>query len=191
MSSIAAANKKEKILAILRDAETKGEVKNSVVEGLKTTVAGVAGAFIGGAIGRPSFLLGIGTTMAGHYLGSHKVASFGVGMIATGGANIVDGVKGTPVNGFEGVKERMKAVAQNFKHSLYVDKFTKKKTTTKTDEGTDGLGEVQYFKYPGNELDMGSLNSIEQELLRKTEMEENQMTGSYDDDVKGMEENIY
>jgi hypothetical protein len=35
MSSITAANKKEKILAILKDVETKGEVKSSIVEGLK------------------------------------------------------------------------------------------------------------------------------------------------------------
>ncbi len=189
MSSIAAANRKQKILGILADAETKGQVKDSVIEGLKTTAAGVAGAFIGGAIGRPSFLIGIGATMAGHYFGSHKVASFGVGMIATGGASIVGGVNGTGANGFEGVKERMKAVATDFKHRLYIDKFTKKKK--KTEDATDGLGEVQYFKYPGNELDMGSLDAIEQEILNRTEVvEEPQMQASYDD-MTGSEERIY
>ncbi len=181
MSSITETNKKEKILAILRDAETKGQVKSSIGEGLKTTLAGVSGAFIGGAIGRPSFIIGIATTMAGHYFGSNKVASFGVGMIATGGAKIVSGVEGTPANGFEGVKERMKTIAQDFKHRLYVDKFIKPKK--KSDEGTSGLGEVQYFKFPSasKELDMGSLEAIENEILNKTEMAEEQMRGNVED----------
>lgn len=204
MSSITATHKKEKILAILKDVETKGEVKSSIVEGLKTTAAGVSGAFIGGAIGRPSFLIGIVTTMAGHYFGSNKVASFGVGMIATGGAKIVGGVEGTPTNGLEGMKERMKTIAQDFKHRLYIDKFIKPKK--KADEGTSGLGEVQYFKFPSKELDMGSLDAIEREILYKTEMPEEQMRGNEEDvsgnnyeevngnsyeDITGMEDKIY
>jgi hypothetical protein len=196
MSSITAANKKEKILAILKDVETKGEVKSSIVEGLKTTAAGISGAFIGSAIGRPSFVIGIVTTMAGHYFGSNKFATFGVGMIATGGAKLLGGVEGTPANGFEGVKERMKAVAQDFKHRLYIDKFIKPKK--KADEGTSGLGEVQYFKFPSKELDLGSIDAIEREILYKTEMPEEQMRGGDEDvngnsyeDVTGMEDKIY
>lgn len=189
MNNTAGAKNKEKVLAILRDAETKGEVKSSIVEGLKTTAAGVSGAFVGGAIGRPSFVIGIVTTMAGHYFGSNKVASFGVGMIATGGASIVGGVNGTPASGFAGVKERMKAVASDFKHRLYVDKFIKPKK--KSDDGTSGLGQVQYFKYPGNELDMGSLDAIEQEILRKTDMPEEQMRGNYEDVTGTEDEKIY
>jgi len=189
-TSIAAKNKKEKILSLLKDAETKGQLKESVGEGIKTVIAGVAGAFVGGAIGRPSLLVGVGTTIAGHYFGSGKLASFGVGMMTIGGAKVL-GVNGTSANGFEGVKERMKAVAQDFKHRLYIDKFIKPKK--KSEEGTSGLGDVgqvQYFKYPSNELDMGSLDAIEQEILRKTEYDERQMSGN-DEDVGGMEEKIY
>lgn len=134
--------------------------------------------------------------MAGHYFGSNKFATFGVGMIATGGAKLLGGVEGTPANGFEGVKERMKAVAQDFKHRLYIDKFIKPKK--KADEGTSGLGEVQYFKFPSKELDMGSIDAIEREILYKTEMPEEQMRGGDEDvngnsygDVTGMEDKIY
>lgn len=192
-TSIAANKRKEKILALLNDAETKGNVKSSFVEGLKSTAAGVAGAFAGGAIGRPSLLLGIATTMAGHYFGAGKVTSFGVGMMTVGGAKTL-GFQGTGVTGFEGAKERMKAVAQDLKHRLYLDKFIKRKK--KTEDGTSGLGDVgdvgrvQYFKYPSNELDMGSLEAIEQELLGRIELEEPQMSGSYED-MSGMEEKIY
>lgn len=174
----ATKNRKEKILALLQDAETKGDAKGSFVEGLKTTAAGIAGAFVGGAIGRPSLMVGMGATIAGHYFGSGKLASFGVGMMTMGGAKVM-GMNGTSANGFEGVKERMKAVAQDFKHRLYIDKFIKPKK--KADDGTSGLGDVgkvQYFKYPSQELDMGSLDAIEQEILRNTEV----------NDVNGMEE---
>ncbi|MDP3558093.1 MAG: hypothetical protein Q8T03_12040 [Bacteroidota bacterium] len=196
-TSIAANKRKEKILALLKDAETKGDAKGSFIEGLKTTAAGVAGAFVGGAMGRPSLLVGIGSVMAGHYFGSGKLTSFGVGMMAMGGSKVV-GVNGTPANGIEGVKDRMKAVASDLKHRLYLDKFSKSKK--KADEGTSGLGDtgkVQYFKYPNasNELDMGSLDAIEQEILRKTDLEGQEVGNNEDvngyEDVSGMVEKIY
>ena len=181
--------RKEKILAMLNDAQTKGDLKASVGEGLKTTLAGVAGAFTGAAVGRLSLLAGIGTAIAGHYFGAGKVTSFGVGMMTMGGAKVL-GVAGTEARGIEGAKERVKSVAQDFKHRLYLDKFIKPKK--KSGEGTSGLGDVgrvQYFNYPSNELDMGSIDAIEQEILQQTELEGHAM-GNYED-FSEAEERIY
>ncbi len=54
------------------------------------------------------------------------------------------------------MKERMAAFKEEFKRKLFLDKITKskKKEEEKSEEGTNGMGEVQYFTYPnGKELE--------------------------------------
>lgn len=185
--------KKAHVLAIAQELDTKGNAKNSAIESVKDLVVGVVGGGLAGAaIGKPSLLVGLGTSLIGHYMGSSMATSFGMGMMASGGYQIGQGaVNGTGLTGLDGAKERMKAFGANIKQRLYIDKIIKPKETTK-EEGTEGLGNVQYFKYPQTqELDMGSLDTIENEIARSGEQfERRQMSGVYDE-MSGAEEKIY
>ena len=177
---------KAKVSALVHKLETKGSAKNSAIESLKDLVVGVVGGGLAGAaFGKPSLLFGLGTSLIGHYMGSSTATSFGLGMMASGGYQITSGTNG--VNGLGAVdaaKERIKAFGKNLKARFYIDKIIKPK---KKDEGTDGMGNVQYFKYPSDEkaLDLGALNSIEDQITREAEK---QMSGA-DDDVSGTMEN--
>lgn len=185
--------KKTHVLAIAKELNTKGSAKNSAIESVKDLVVGVVGGGLAGAaIGKPSLLVGLGTSLIGHYMGSSMATSFGLGMMASGGYQIGQGaVNGTSLSGLDGAKERMKAFTSNIKERLYLDKIIKPKTT-EGDEGASGLGNVQYFKYPQNqELDMGALDNIESEIARSGEQyERRQMSGAYDE-MSGAETPIY
>lgn len=194
-NSLTASHKKEKIMAILKELDTKGKVGNSLYEGLKTTAIGLAGAGIGKAAGRPSLIVGIATAMAGHYFDSKRLTYFGVGILAGGGIATADSLKGPDQPFTEKVKDRFKSFGSDLKHRFYIDKFVKAKT--KSESGTNGLGEVQYFKYPGNELNMGSLDNIEEEIRRSSELMERRQMAGHDgksgtyDDMAGVEDKIY
>lgn len=173
--------------------ETKGNIKNTFIETAKDVVVGaVGGGLAGAAIGKPSLLVGLGTSLVGHYVGVPMATSFGLGMMATGGYQIGSGMV-NGLSGVEGVKERVKAFTENLKQRLYLDKIIKKKAST--DEATNGMGSVQYFKYPKNEtqeLDMGSLDNIEQEIARLGEQYERKQMSGMSDEMAGMDdEKIY
>ena len=127
--------------------------------------------------------------MIGHYSGMPLATSFGMGMMASGGYQISSGTNG--LSGMDEVKERIKEFGANIKQRLYLDKILKPKAET-----TNGMGTVQYFKYPSpesQEVDMGSLETIEKEIAHLGEQYENkQMSGAYED-MSGMddEERIY
>ena len=162
----------------LTTAETKGSFKKTALETGRDIVVGAIGGGLAGAIvGRASFLVGIVATGAGYYFGSHSAAAFGVGMMASGGSQVAtQAVSGTESEGFEGIKERLTALKEDFKHRLYLDKIIKPKTTTTTEtatkeETTNGMGEVQYFTYPNgkelegaNDLDLTALDRIEKQV---------------------------
>lgn len=184
--------KKAKVLAIAQQLDTKGNAKNSAIESVKDLVVGVVGGGIAGAaVGKPSLLVGFGTSLIGHYMGSSLATSFGLGMMASGGYQIGSGtVNGTVT---ENVKERVKAFGANIKQRLYLDKIIKPKEATK-EETTNGMGDVQYFKYPqqNQELDMGALEDIEREIAKSGEQfQQQQMSGSYDDVSGTGEDKIY
>ncbi|MFO0357641.1 MAG: hypothetical protein ACK50A_11875 [Sphingobacteriaceae bacterium] len=173
--------------------ETKGNIKNTFIETAKDVVVGaVGGGLAGAAIGKPSLLVGLGTSLVGHYVGVPMATSFGLGMMATGGYQIGSGMV-NGLSGVDGVKERVKAFTENLKQRLYLDKIIKKKAST--DEATNGMGSVQYFKYPKNEtqeLDMGSLDNIEQEIARLGEQYERKQMSGMSDEMAGMDdEKIY
>lgn len=188
-----ASKSKSHVLAIAQELNTKGSAKNSAIESVKDLVVGVVGGGLAGAaIGKPSLLVGLGTSLIGHYMGSSMATSFGLGMMASGGYQISQGaVNGTSLTGLDGAKERMKAFGANIKQRLYIDKIIKPKEI-QNEEGTNGMGNVQYFKYPQNqELDMGALNDIETEIARSGEQyERRQMSGAYDE-MSGSENPIY
>lgn len=178
------------VLALTKKLETKGDAKHSAIEAVKDLVVGVVGGGLAGAaIGKPSLLVGLGASLIGHYSGMPLATSFGMGMMASGGYQISSGTNG--LSGMDEVKERIKEFGANIKQRLYLDKILKPKTET-----TNGMGTVQYFKYPSSEsqeVDMGSLETIEKEIAKLGEQYENkQMSGAYED-MSGMddEDKIY
>ncbi|MDO8998309.1 MAG: hypothetical protein Q7W45_00985 [Bacteroidota bacterium] len=181
-----------KVMTLTQPLETKGNGKNTAIETLKDIAVGViGGGLAGAAIGKPSLLTGIGTSLIGHYVGVPLMTSFGFGMMASGTYQMATGsVNG--VSGLEGVKERVQLFKESLKQRLYLDKIIKPKK--KEDEGANGMGSVQYFKYPNTEnkeLDMGSMDNIEREIARLGEQyERKQMTGM-NDDINGIEDKLY
>ena len=166
-----------------RELDTKGSVKNTAIETGISLAMGALGAAAGWAIGRPSLLIGIGTSILGHYTDQPRLKSLAIGLIASGGSEaLTKGFSGASVNGLEGAKDRILAFGENLKHRLYLDKIIKSKEAP----ATDGIGDVQYFKYPNNnnELDMGSLNDIEDQISGSADQyeRESQTNGLYDED---------
>ncbi len=178
------------IKAITHRLETKGSIKNTLLETAKDfIVGGIGGGLAGSAIGKPSLFAGIGTSLIGHYTQIPIITNFGLGMMASGSYQIGSDM----LSGVDGMKERVKSFGESLTQRLYLDKLIKKKTST--GETTNGMGSVQYFKYPNSEnqeLDMGSLDTIEQELARLGEnYERKQMSGMNDDMAGVVDEKIY
>lgn len=181
--------RKNHIQNLLKELDTKGNAKYSFYEGLKTTGIALAGAGIGKVCGRPSLGIGLATIMLGHYNDSKRITLLGAGIMAGGGIAAAESVSGLGSTMTDKVKARIKEFGADIKHRLYLDKIIKPKTGSTTN-GTDGLGNVQYFKYPNNELDMGALNAIEDEIARSTaQMQASQVTGY--DDLAGDEDKLY
>lgn len=149
---------KKQLLDGVASEKAKGDLKKTALDtGRDLLIGAIGGGLAGAVLGRSSFLVGIAVTGVGHYIGSDGAAAFGVGMMASGGYQAVAGaMNGTEKEGFEGVKERMAAFKEEFKRKLFLDKIikSKKKEEEKSEEGTNGMGEVQYFTYPnGKELE--------------------------------------
>jgi len=182
------STQKAKMLALLQQLETEGDAKNSFYEMLKDGVIVLVGAGLGAAIGRPSLLVGLGTSFAGHYLDQPRLTALGMGLIATGGYKVATGVNGAEVGGLEGAKERLKAFGSNVKSNLYLDKFIKSSAVNGEEDTTAGLGEVQYFKYP--ELNMAGLDAIEDEIRKSGEQFSGTQVGATYDEVAGPDDRI-
>lgn len=191
--------KKLKIMDYVRELETKGNVKHSSIELLKSVAVTGAGIYIGSVVGRPALVLGLIPTFAGYYLDTPKLTQFGVGLMATGGFQLKEkGFQGVELEGMEGIKERAKQVTDSLKYSLYLDKIFKgkgkEKEKEKKEETTGDLGEVQYFNYTGGgETNMGTLEAIEDAITESGErFAERQMAGrETDEDFSGIEERLY
>src|SRR5436190_33911 len=133
--------------SITAGLETKDNPKNTAIETVKDVVVGVVGGgLLGAAIGKPSFLVGLGITGMGHYTGHRLASLFGVGLMAANGFQnkSVSGVDGLSM---DAVKERLTAYSHNLKEKLYLDKvpFLNK---NKEAESTNGMGELQFFQHP-------------------------------------------
>src|ERR1051326_384037 len=163
------ANRKKQTLGTLAAVHTKGDIKATAIETVKDVVVGIiAGGLTGAAIGRPSLGIGLLVTGFGHYKENRLISTFGIGMMAANGFQ--SGSK--EVNGL-GIVDSAKARLMNFKDSftqkLYLDKIIKKKE----ENGTEGVGEVKYFLYPGSEneqaeglVDLSALNMLESQIVK-------------------------
>src|SRR5438552_14292211 len=132
------AKKKHFLSGMNEGLPTKGDAKNTMLETGKDILIGVlGGGLIGAAIGKPSMIVGIITTGAGHYTGNKLVQILGIGMMAANGFQKSTTVSG--LEGLDGVKERLQAYKESMKDKFYLDKIMKKKAAT-----TSGIGELQY-----------------------------------------------
>jgi hypothetical protein len=188
--SLVSQVKKGQTLALLHSGlPTKGNVKNTALETLKDLVVGVvAGGLAGAAIGKPSLIVGLGVTGAGHYFDQRLATIFGLGMMAAGGYQTV-GLKG--LDGLDGAKERVMAFKDTLTEKLYIDKIIKKNAAAGAT--TSGFGELQYFNYDQmsgtadlSEMngELAALNNIERQI-EESGVERMQMTGAYETDMSG------
>ena len=152
------AKKKHFLSGMNEGLPTKGDAKNTMLETGKDILIGVlGGGLIGAAIGKPSMIVGIVTTGAGHYTGNKLVQILGIGMMAANGFQKSTTVSG--LEGLDGVKERLQAYKESMKDKFYLDKIIKKKGNT-----TNGIGELQYFTYPDTMGELAALNDIEKQI---------------------------
>ncbi len=174
--------------------DTKGNVKNSLMETGKDLLIGVIGGGVAGAvIGRASLILGAGVTLASYYFGSREAAMFGVGMMAANGFQKMTGTVNGPedLEGLDGVKDRLLTFKDSFSQKLWLDKIIKKKPDAKP---TNGLGEVQYFNYPQQEalpvgevgeVDLSALDKIEEQIKQQAQQTARPVSGNLSDENIG------
>jgi hypothetical protein len=169
-SRVARNQSKKKIMMgnLIATLPTKGNIKNSAIETGKDLIIGVvAGGFAGAAIGRPSLLIGLVASGAGHFLENKMLSNLGIGMMASNNFT-TKGMQGVDdVEGLEGVKERLAAFKENLAHRTYLDKIAGMKPQAA--KAISGLGETQYFSYQQNMLeganeDLALLNHIENQF---------------------------
>jgi len=170
--------------------ETKGDIKNTMAfTGRDILIGGLGGSLAGALAGRTSLVIGAVVTGAGHYFGSPGTAMFGVGMMASGGYQTISGLSGVEKEGFEGVKERFQNFQSNLKRQLFLDKIVRKKPAT-DQESTNGMGNVQYFKHPSEEvsgLDYTEANRIQEQINESARQFEASVSGT-DDEVSGTDD---
>jgi hypothetical protein len=173
--------KKKELLGFIPDT---GDVKQAAMDtGRDLLIGAIGGGLAGAILGRSSLLVGIAVTGISNYLKLKAGTSFGIGLMAAGGYQTISSVNGVTQSGFEGVKERMEAFKEDLKQKLFLDKILK---TKKTEEAVSGVGEVQYFTYPGgNDLEgNAALDHIEQQIAASAEAyDAQQVSGAYDDDM--------
>lgn len=171
------------------------KVKDAATELGKDIVVGVIGGGVAGAVlGRLSFVVGAAVTGVGHYAKSRIASALGLGMMASGTYQTMSGMNGKPASGLDGVKERLLALKDDMKKRIFLDKVlkAKEKKEEKTEEGTNGLGQVQYFVYPNSEESMGEVEMSELDKIQKqiqdSAMKYNQVNGIEVDLLSGEEE---
>jgi hypothetical protein len=168
------ANKKNFLSGMNEGLPTKGNTKNTVLETGKDILIGVlGGGLIGAVVGKPSLAVGIVTTGVGHYTGNKLVQILGVGIMAANGFQKSSSVSG--LGGLAGVKERLQAYKESMHEKFYLDKIMKKQT------GTNGIGELQYFSYPGSmNGELAALDDIEQQIAESAMQFQGNMAGDQD-----------
>lgn len=182
----------KKALSGTGDASTRAKVKDAATELGKDIVVGVIGGGVAGAVlGRLSFVVGAAVTGVGHFAKSRIASALGLGMMASGTYQAMSGMNGKPTSGLEGVKERLLALKDDMKKRIFLDKVlkAKEKKDQKTEEGTNGLGQVQYFLYPKSEDSIGEVEMSELDRIQKqiqdSAMKYNQVNGIEGDLLNG------
>jgi hypothetical protein len=160
----------KKALSGTEDGSVGVKMKDAATELGKDLVVGVIGGGVAGAVlGRLSFIVGAAVSGVGHYAKSRIASALGLGMMASGTYQTISGMNGKPAEGLEGVKERLLALKDDMKKRIFLDKVLKTKEDKTDENGTNGLGQVQYFVYPNaeesmGELDMSALDKIHQSI---------------------------
>jgi len=171
----------KKSLSGTGDASTGAKVKDAATELGKDIVVGVIGGGVAGAmLGRLSFVVGAAVTGVGHFAKNRLASALGLGMMASGTYQTMSGMTGKPTSGLDGVKERLMALKDDMKKRIFLDKVLKAKEK-KNEEGTNGLGQVQYFTYPNTDdsvgaIEMNELDKIQQQI-QSSAMKYNQVNG--------------
>lgn len=151
--------KVQKALKFLNgDLPSKGNVQTSLGLTAKDVVIGVIGGRLLAAWTK-QFSIPVGAVLvgAGYYTNYKFLQVLGVGAMAAKNYKNEEGVKG--MDGLEGIKERLKAAKDSLMDDFYINKLLKKNAIT------NGVGELQYFQYPGGmNGDLAALNAIENQL---------------------------
>ncbi|MBO9565550.1 MAG: hypothetical protein J7621_22425 [Niastella sp.] len=171
--------------AMANGLDTKGNIKNTLIETGKDLLIGViGGGLVGSAIGKPSLGIGILATGVGHYIDSRLLTLAGIGMMAANGFQTKT-VSGTD-EGMEGIKDRVMAFKDSFSQKLYLDKILKKKDAA----STAGFGNLQYFNYANEVAGLAALNNVEDQIensaMARLQMNGGNM-GAADDGLPAME----
>ena len=182
----------KKTLSGTGNASTGAKVKDAATELGKDIVIGVIGGGVAGAVlGRLSFVVGAAVTGVGHFAKNRIASALGLGMMASGTYQTMTSMNGKPTSGLDGVKERLMALKDDMKARIFLDKVLKAKEK-KTEEGTNGLGQVQYFVYPNSENSMGAVEMNEldkiQQQIQASAMKYNQVNGIEVDLLSGEED---
>ena len=181
------ANKKTMLEGITSDLETKGDVKNTLIEtGKDLLVGGIGGSLVGAVIGRLSLAIGAVVTGIGHYTKSRLTSMFGVGMMA-GGAITPPTLAGQEDGDLmDGIKERATAFKDNLLHRTFLDKVLPPAQGAPSEEEQQSendqqVGEIKYFVYPGSEeakpaaelegpeIDLTALDHYQQKVIDSAE----------------------
>lgn len=178
---------------LTEELNTRGDLKNSLIESAKDIASGLLGAATGAIIGRPSFFVALPAIFVAEYVDNKLLKNFSVGMLSSGGYKLAKGLSGVELTGLEGAKQRLKAYGEDLKQRLYLDKLTalvgrKKTEVTKGADGTGataGIEGAEQFD-PLSALSIGALENIEQELLRQSQQH---VSGNYED-MSGLDEDI-
>lgn len=140
------------------EVNTGGNIGASALVTVKDLVIGVIGGGVVAAIsGKYAIPIGVLLTGTGHYKNNKLLQVIGLGTMASNSFSKAGSVSG--LEGLEGVKERLQAYKASMSERFLIDKILKKKSVS-------GIGEVQYFDYPGNSVgDLAALDSIEDQLI--------------------------
>lgn len=181
-------NKKHFLSGMNQGLPTKGNAKNTALETGKDILVGVlGGGLLAAVIGKPSLVVGVVTTGAGHYTDNKLIQMLGIGMMAAGGFQKSGTVSG--LEGLAGVKERLQAFKESISEKFYLDKILKKKAA-----GTNGIGELQYFTY-GDPMNghLAALDDIEQQIADSAAQFQGQMSGeeNYQVGITDMEDRLF
>lgn len=159
---------------------TKGQFAASAGEMAKDLLIGAGGGAVVAALvgGRISLPLGIATSLAGYMTGSRSLTALGLGTMSFGAGKLAyEGVSGTAVSG---LKDRFKALADDFKYRLFLDKVLKSRKTETQTQTTSGVGEVRYFVYPQDEqkalaaVDTSALDELERQIAASAQQYQQQ-----------------
>jgi hypothetical protein len=180
-------HKKNSLLgAITETQETKGDIKGSLIETGKDVLMVVCGGAIGSVIGRASFISGVGITTIGHYSKNRWVTTLGIGMMAAPIIPTTASVNGMPTSGLDGAKERLLAFKDEVSKKLFLDKIKKNNPSTAGGDSTT-MGEVQYFNYPEDSMEL-SASELDMRALDELEEKINSSASSYEaKQIKGIE----